>query len=64
MHVGELDEGWLKSMQKQAGEFRAKGYRVRLTVERGEQHVIRALTGPGAVRLFREIEEPRPGCAE
>jgi predicted peptidase len=64
MHVGELDEGWVKSVQKQAAEFRAKGYRVRVTVEKGEQHVIRALTGPGAVRLFQEIEEKRPGCAE
>ena len=47
MHVGELDQGWLKSVQTQAAEFRAKGYPVRVTVEKGEQHVIRGLTGPG-----------------
>jgi predicted peptidase len=64
MHVGELDERWLNSMHKQAAEFRAKGYSVRITVEPGEEHVIRALTGPGAVRLFQEIEEKRPGCAK
>ena len=64
MHVGELDESWVKSMQEQAADFKAKGYSVRLTVEKDEQHVIRSLNGPGAVRLFEEIEEKRPACAQ
>ena len=64
MHVGELDERWLTPMQNQAAEFRAKGYPVRITVEKGEQHVIGALNGTGSARLFDEIEEKRPGCAK
>jgi poly(3-hydroxybutyrate) depolymerase len=57
MHVGELDTGWLIAMQKQAADLRATGIQPRLTVEKGEQHVIGALTGEGAVRLFDEIEQ-------
>jgi poly(3-hydroxybutyrate) depolymerase len=56
MHVGELDTGWLSTMQKQAADLRAAGIDARFSVERGEQHVIRALTGEGAARLFDEIE--------
>jgi hypothetical protein len=61
MHVGELDTGWLNAMQKQATELRAAGINSHFTVEKGEQHVIRALTGEGAVRLFDEIEQD---CAQ
>jgi predicted esterase len=61
MHVGELDSGWLDEMQQQASEFRSKGVKVRITVEKGESHVIRALSGEGAKRLFEEIEE---GCGK
>ncbi len=57
MHVGELDTGWRISMQKQAGEFRAAGIAVKLTVEKGEDHVIGALTGEGSARLYDELEE-------
>jgi pimeloyl-ACP methyl ester carboxylesterase len=64
MHVGELDTGWRQSMEKQAAEFRAKGFSVQLTVEKDEQHVIVALTGAGAVRLFKELEGTRPGEAQ
>jgi predicted peptidase len=64
MHVGELDTGWLEDMQQQASEFRAEGMKVRMTVEKGESHVIRALTGAGAVRLFDEIEEAAHGCGK
>src|SRR5262249_37950363 len=62
MHVGEYDSGWRRSMETQAAELRAKGYSVELTVEKGEQHVIGALTGTGAVRLFQELEQG-PGVA-
>jgi poly(3-hydroxybutyrate) depolymerase len=64
MHVGELDTGWLEDIQQQASEFRAKGMKVRITVEKGESHVIRALTGEGAARLFEEIEEAAHGCGK
>jgi S-formylglutathione hydrolase FrmB len=56
MHVGELDSGWREDMQQQASEFRAKGMTVKFTVEKGQSHVIRTLTGEGAGRLFDEIE--------
>jgi len=51
-------------MQEQAAAFRAKGFTVRMTVEKGESHVIGALTGDGAARLFEEIEAAHQGCAK
>lgn len=56
MHVGELDSGWREDMQQQASEFQAKGMTVKFTVEKGQSHVIRTLTGEGSGRLFDEIE--------
>jgi predicted peptidase len=56
MHVGELDTGWRNAMQAQANEFRAKGYSVGFTVEKGQSHVIGTLAGDGSARLFDEIE--------
>jgi poly(3-hydroxybutyrate) depolymerase len=64
MHVGELDTGWLKTMEDQAATFRAKGFSVQFTVEKGESHVIGTLTGDGAVRLFKEIEATHQGCGK
>ena len=57
MHVGELDGGWLQASENQARQFRAKGYSVAFTVEKGQQHVITTLMGDGASRLFDEIEK-------
>ncbi len=62
MHVGELDTGWLKTTEEQAALFRASGFKVRMTVEKGQSHVIGTLTGEGASRLFDEIENVRQGC--
>lgn len=59
MHVGEMDARWRSAMQQQADEFRAKGFAVHFTVEEGEQHVIQALNGAGAIRLFEQMEETR-----
>jgi predicted peptidase len=64
MHVGELDSGWPEAMAQQARQFRDKGYAVRLTVEKGQSHVIGTLTGLGAARLFDEIEQGRQGCGK
>ena len=64
MHVGELDSGWVQQMQEQAAQFRAKGFTVRFTVEKGESHVLGTLQGAGAARLFDEIEEARQGCGK
>jgi predicted peptidase len=64
MHVGEFDTGWLQSMEAQAAEFRSKKFKVRITVEKGQSHVIGTLTGQGSARLFDEIEDGRQGCAK
>jgi len=64
MHVGELDTGWLEDMKQQASQFKAKGMTVHMTVEKGQSHVIRTLTGDGAARLFEEIEQTAKGCGK
>jgi predicted peptidase len=64
MHVGELDTGWLEDMREQASRFRGSGMTVRMTVEKGQSHVIRTLTGEGSARLFEEIEETGNGCGK
>lgn len=61
MFVGEADPGFGGTMQKQAAEFRSKGYKVRFTVEPGQPHVMATLAGPGAARLFDQIEK---GCGK
>jgi len=64
MHVGEYDSGWVQEMKDQVAQFRAKGFTVRFTIEKGESHVLGTLQGPGAARLFDEIEEARQGCGK
>ncbi len=64
MHVGELDTGWKEEMQQQAGQFRAKGMTVRITVEKGQSHRLDTLAGDGAARLFNQFEEARQGCSK
>lgn len=61
MHVGEYDSGWVENMGEQATEFRAKGFHVRFTIEKGEGHVIAALQGSGSARLYDEIAQ---GCSK
>ena len=62
MHAGELDPDWVGPMQQQAALFRAKGFTVRMTIEKGQYHMISTLTGDGAVetiprksRLIRRV---------
>jgi predicted esterase len=62
MHVGELDSGWLDTMQKQSMMFRAKGMKVRFTIEKGQGHVMTTLEGAGAGRLFDQFDEAARGC--
>jgi len=64
MHVGELDQGWLDTMQKEAATFRAKGMKVRFTIEKGQGHVMTTLEGAGAARLFDQFDEAAHGCAK
>jgi len=62
MHVGELDRDWLDTMQQQAAMFRAKGIKVRFTIEKGQGHVMTSLEGAGAARLFDQFDEAAHGC--
>jgi predicted peptidase len=64
MHVGELDSAWLDTMQKQSTMFRAKGMKVRFTIERGQGHVMTTLEGAGAARLFDQFDEAAKGCGK
>jgi poly(3-hydroxybutyrate) depolymerase len=64
MHVGEFDSDWLQRMEDQAAQFRAKGFTVRLTIEKGQYHVLVTLQGSGSARLFDDIEEARQGCGK
>jgi|SRR5579871_952734 len=61
MHAGELDTGWAQAMTDQAAQFRKQGMKVRITIEKGEGHVMSTLAGPGAARLFDDIES---GCGK
>jgi predicted peptidase len=59
MYAGEFDSDWVQQVQQQAAMFRARGYSVRASVEKGEGHVMRTLAGPGSARLYKEMEECR-----
>ena len=62
MHVGELDSVWLDTLQKKSAIFRAKGLKVRFTIERGQGHVMTSLEGAGAAHLFDQFDEAAKGC--
>ncbi len=64
MHVGELDSGWREDMDEQSKKLKAKGYNVRFSVEKGEQHIIRALQDSGSARLFNQFDEARQACSK
>jgi len=64
MHVGELDRDWLDTMQKQAATFRARGMKVRFTIENGQGHVMTSLEGAGSARLFDQFDEAARGCGK
>ena len=52
MYAGELDQGWVATMQEQSDTFRKQGFTVHFTIEKGEGHVMRTLENAGAARLF------------
>lgn len=64
MYAGSEDTGWLNSEKKQADLFRSKGYSVEFSEEKGEGHVMQTLDGEGAMRLFKQFEQARHGCAK
>ena len=59
MYAGEFDSDWVQQMQQQSSMFRAKGFNVRSSIEKGEGHVMRTLAGPGSARLYKELDECR-----
>ena len=64
MYAGGLDTGWLNAERQQAAQFRALGYNVQFSEEKGEGHVMRTLDAEGAARLFDQFEQARRGCAK
>ena len=65
MFAGELDSGWPEEMRGQADKLKAAGYNVTYSLEKGQPHVIRTLTGSGAARLFDQFDAARKGtCAK
>jgi poly(3-hydroxybutyrate) depolymerase len=64
MYAGSEDSGWLNSEKKQAEMFRAKGFSVEFSEEKGEGHVMHTLDGEGAMRLFKQFEQARRGCVK
>jgi poly(3-hydroxybutyrate) depolymerase len=64
MYAGENDTDWLESEREQAAQFRAQGFTVEFSEEKGEGHVMRTLDGGGALRLFKQFEQARHGCGK
>ena len=62
MYAGEMDTAWLEAEKEQAAQFRAQGFIVEFSEEKGQGHVMRTLEGPGAARLFKQFAEARHGC--
>jgi predicted peptidase len=62
MYVGEFDSDWVQQVQQQAAMFRAKGYSVHSSIEKGEGHVMRTLAGQGSARLYKGFDESSHGC--
>jgi poly(3-hydroxybutyrate) depolymerase len=64
MYAGEMDTAWLEAEKAQAAQFRAQGFIVEFSEEKGQGHVMRTLEGPGAARLFKQFDEARHGCGK
>ena len=64
MYAGEMDRGWLEGERNQVVLFRAQGFTVEFSEEKGEGHVMRTLEGQGALRLFKQFEQARHGCGK
>lgn len=56
MHVGDQDRGWMPAMREQAKSLERAGYRVKITVEKGQGHRLHAREIGLSPRLFDEIE--------
>ena len=56
MHAGELDPEWQGAMAREAKDMSAKGFRIKMTVEPGQTHRLKAPEIGLSKRLFDEIE--------
>ncbi len=56
MHAGSLDIEWSTAMREQSDQMRADGYRIKYTLEKGQQHRLKAAEINLSNRLFDEIE--------
>lgn len=63
MYAGEKDTDWLEAERAQAAQFRAQGFIVEFSEEKGQGHVMLTLEGPSAARLFKQFEQARRGCS-
>jgi len=65
MFVGEYDSGWLEDSRDQATALKARGAKVTLAVEKGQEHVLSTVANEGAARLFDQFDAARKGaCAQ
>lgn len=56
MHVGDQDKGWMPAMREQAESLKRDGYRIKITIEKGQGHRLHADEINLSPRLFDEIE--------
>ena len=63
MYVGELDSGFLDLMRKQTDHFHQLGLAVKLSIEKGQGHILGTLSGSGSSRLFNNFDKARQGCS-
>jgi len=56
MHVGDNDPGWMGAMQDEAKDLAARGFRIRITVEKNQVHRLKAAEIDLSRRLFDDIE--------
>jgi poly(3-hydroxybutyrate) depolymerase len=59
MHAGDQDLGWSHAMEQEAAALKAKGYRIRFQLEKGQAHRLKAGEIDLSRRLFDEIESCR-----
>jgi hypothetical protein len=62
MYVGALDRDRIENIEKQSEEMSKFGLAVKLSIEKGQGHIIQTLAGDSAGRLFDDFREARHGC--
>ncbi len=56
MHVGDRDDGWRGGMQDEARDLAARGFKIKISVEKNQVHRLKAQEIDLSRRLFDEIE--------